>query len=181
MSQKNKIQEIIDAQKQQSPVNGLSNQQIAVKIANSIYKNNNPDWVKKTAERNRQQAQDPNWLEKTAERNRQKAHDPNWIKANQQGADKRKERIDWLRENDPEEYKKYIGYREHSSEETKQKQKQKALDRWSDPEQRRKQSETMKGRKMPRFKCEYCGKEMGKANLTKHGHTVGRCVGKDNK
>lgn len=38
-------------------------------------------------------------------------------------------------------------------------------------------SKILKGLKQPKVKCDFCGKEMSKGNLFRHGHDYGKCIG----
>lgn len=42
------------------------------------------------------------------------------------------------------------------------------------------QSRILKGRILPKEKCVFCGKDMSKGNIYRHGHHYGKCVGNKN-
>ena len=52
-SNKNTIQARIEADRANSPAKNLTAHQIAVKVANEIYKKDNPDFIENVTEKNR--------------------------------------------------------------------------------------------------------------------------------
>jgi hypothetical protein len=154
MSNQNKtLAERLAEARAESPLKDMTAQQAAVRATNELKRGVPTNKVTKGA-----------FKEGNVPHNKGKSG--NW-------GETRKERAEQMSE---EERRAYFGYHEHHTEETKQKQAEKATERWSDPEARKAHSERLKGKKKPKIKCEYCGKEMSAPNLKRHGHTEGKCV-----